>query len=132
MSTLVPQVLWRPAPQYAAASGIAAFARHVREQRGVQIADTDYPALHAWSVHDLEGFWSTAAEFLGIRFHDAPAAVLATEIMPGTRGSLARRSTTPSTHWAPGRAATTPTSRSSSSGKTDWTAPSGTPSCATW
>jgi acetoacetyl-CoA synthetase len=73
-----------PDQRRAQASTIAAFARHVRERRGVQIADTDYAALHAWSVRDLEGFWSTAAEFFGIRFHDTPAAVLGPERMPGT------------------------------------------------
>ena len=85
VQTSSPEVLWTPDQHTARASAIAAFARHVREQRGVQIADTDYPALHAWSVRDLEGFWSTAAQFLGIRFHDAPTAVLGTEIMPGTQ-----------------------------------------------
>jgi acetoacetyl-CoA synthetase len=33
----------------------------------------------------LEGFWSAAAEFLGVRFHDAPTAALGSASMPGAR-----------------------------------------------
>ena len=84
MSTLVPEVLWWPDPQHAAASGIAEFTRYVRDRRGVSIPDGDYAALHAWSVRDLAGFWSAVAEFVGVRFHQAPTAVLGVERMPGT------------------------------------------------
>jgi hypothetical protein len=70
-------------PQHAAASGIAEFTRYVRDRRGVSIPDGDYAALHAWSVRDLAGFWSAVAEFVGVRFHQAPAAVLGVERMPG-------------------------------------------------
>jgi acyl-coenzyme A synthetase/AMP-(fatty) acid ligase len=83
MSTPVPEVLWRPDPQHAAASGIAEFTRYVRDRRGVSIPDGDYAALHAWSVRDLAGFWSAVAEFAGVRFHQAPAGVLGAERMPG-------------------------------------------------
>jgi acetoacetyl-CoA synthetase len=70
-------------PQHAAASGIAEFTRYVRDRRGVSIPDGDYAALHAWSVRDLAGFWSAVAEFVGMRFHQASAAVLGVERMPG-------------------------------------------------
>ena len=76
MSTSSPEVLWTPDRRAAGNSAVAAFARHVRERYGVPIADTDYAALHAWSVDDIESFWSAAAEFLGVRFHDEPRAVL--------------------------------------------------------
>jgi acetoacetyl-CoA synthetase len=64
------------------ASEIAEFTRYVRE-RGAPVPDGDYAALHAWSVRDLAGFWSAAAEFTGVRFHQAPAAVLSAEHLPG-------------------------------------------------
>jgi acetoacetyl-CoA synthetase len=83
MTTSQPEVLWTPDERSAAGSAIVAFARFVRERHGAQIPDMDYAALHAWSVRDLEGFWSAAAEFLGARFHDAPAAVLGATTMPG-------------------------------------------------
>ena len=84
MSTLVPEVFWWPDPQRAAASRIAEFTRYVRDRRGVSIPSGDYAALHAWSVRDLAGFWSAVAEFVGVRFHQAPTAVLGAERMPGT------------------------------------------------
>ena len=83
MSTHVPEVFWWPDPQHAAASRIAEFTRYVRDRRGVSIPDGDYAALHAWSVRDLAGFWLAVAEFVGVRFHQAPAAVLGVERMPG-------------------------------------------------
>ena len=78
-----PDVLWRPDPQKVATSGIAAFTRFLRSERGIPLADGDYAALHAWSVGDLDGFWSAAAEFLGVRFHDIPTAALGSAGMPG-------------------------------------------------
>ncbi len=79
-----PELLWTPDPATASASALAGFARWVREHRGVDVADTDYPALHAWSVADIGGFWSAAAEYLGVLFHDAPTAPLGSTAMPGT------------------------------------------------
>src|SRR5919109_158186 len=75
-----PEVLWAPDPQHI--GPITDFSVWVREHRGVDAPD--YAALHAWSVRDLEGFWSAVVEFLGVRFHSAPTAVLGRREMPGT------------------------------------------------
>jgi acetoacetyl-CoA synthetase len=64
---------------------MASFARWVRENRGVDVAELDYAGLHAWSVHDLAGFWSAVAEYLGVRFTDPPAATLGLDSMPGAQ-----------------------------------------------
>ncbi|QIZ37109.1 acetyl-coenzyme A synthetase N-terminal domain-containing protein [Saccharopolyspora sp. ASAGF58] len=78
------EVLWTPSPERAQASAIAEFARWVGEHRGVELpSDTDYAALHAWSVADLEGFWSAVAEFFGVRWRSEPPAVLGSRAMPG-------------------------------------------------
>src|SRR3954451_2210639 len=84
MSTPSPEILWTPDRREAGDSAVPAFARYVRERHGVPLADTDYAALHAWSVDDIDSFWSAAAEFLGVRFHDEPRAVLGRDDMPGT------------------------------------------------
>lgn len=86
----VPEVVWTPDQDAAARCAMAGFARFVRERAGIEVADTDYAALHAWSVADVEGFWSQAAAFLGVRFHDRPTAVLEPAqpggaLMPGAR-----------------------------------------------
>jgi acetoacetyl-CoA synthetase len=84
MQAVIPEVLWKPDPRQVAASEIAEFTRYVRES-GVPVPDGDYAALHAWSVRDLAGFWSAAAKFTGVRFHQAPVAVLSAEHLPGAR-----------------------------------------------
>jgi hypothetical protein len=66
MSTPSPEVLWTPDRREAGNSAVAAFARYVHERHGLPIADTDYAALHAWSVDDID------------------SAVLGRDGMPGT------------------------------------------------
>ena len=44
-----------------------------------------YAALHAWSVDDLDGFWTAVSEDLGVRWHEQPTAALAEASMPGAR-----------------------------------------------
>jgi len=79
-----PEVLWTPDPERAASTAMAQFATWVRDHRSAPVPDAaDYAALHTWSVEDLEGFWSAVVEFLGVRFHDAPTAVLGARGMPG-------------------------------------------------
>ncbi len=85
MVTAVPEVLWRPEPATARTSSLAKFARFVRERRGVAVEELDYSSLHAWSVRDLDAFWSAAAEFLGVRFHTRPTGTLASASMPGAQ-----------------------------------------------
>lgn len=81
-----PELLWRPDPEQVPHTEIVAFARWARDERGAPITDvTDYAQLHAWSVADLEGFWSAVAEYSGVIFHDRPTAVLASRDMPGAQ-----------------------------------------------
>jgi acetoacetyl-CoA synthetase len=81
----VPEVLWTPEPATARASSLAEFARFVRERRGLSVDELDYASLHAWSVRDLDAFWSAAAEFLGVRFRTRPLKTLASVTMPATQ-----------------------------------------------
>ncbi|MDD7964787.1 acetoacetate--CoA ligase [Actinomycetospora lemnae] len=61
----------------------ARFVAYLARERGLRF--DDYAALHRWSVTDLDGFWSAVTEFFGVRFHDAPTAVLARREMPGAQ-----------------------------------------------
>ncbi|MFD8380458.1 acetoacetate--CoA ligase [Streptomyces sp. NPDC059679] len=88
MSTPYPEPFFTPAPEAAATSRIAEFARRV----GVD--GSDYAALHRWSVTDLEGFWGAVWEYFNIAdfadISDSAAdtpyeRVLAEETMPGAR-----------------------------------------------
>ena len=85
MTTEVPEVLWTPDPAKARASSLAEFSRFVRERYELDFDDLDYASLHAWSIRDLEAFWSAAAEFLGVRFHTPPVATLGSASMPGAK-----------------------------------------------
>jgi acetoacetyl-CoA synthetase len=82
MSTDPDKPLWTPDPRSAAASEVAGFARFVRSRLGVTVSDTDYSALHAWSVREIEAFWSAVAEYLGVRFHDHALRALGSADMP--------------------------------------------------
>lgn len=79
------EVVWSPSPERAGTTAMAEFGRWVRRTRGVDVGDLDYAGLHAWSVRDLEGFWSAAAEYLGVIFRDLPSAVLGSVEMPGAQ-----------------------------------------------
>ncbi|MDT5292758.1 MAG: acetoacetyl-CoA synthetase, partial [Mycobacterium sp.] len=85
MEAVDAEVLWSPSPEYAQTTAIAKFGQWVRRIRGVDVNGLDYAELHAWSVRDLEGFWSAAAEFLGVVFWDPPSAVLGSSKMPGAQ-----------------------------------------------
>src|SRR5437763_10176647 len=74
-----PEVLWTPDLEHH--GRLAEFTDWVRDHRGVDAPD--YAALHTWSVEDQPGFWSAIAEFLDVRFHEQPAAVLGRVEMPG-------------------------------------------------
>lgn len=81
-----PPVLWRPDPAVVRDTAIVGFARWVAEKGAAQLDDElDYGALHAWSVRDPAGFWSAAADFLGVMFRDPPKTVLGSAEMPGAQ-----------------------------------------------
>lgn len=85
MSTDPDRPLWAPDRRSAAASAVAGFARFVRGRLGLTVSDTDYSALHAWSVREIEAFWLAAAEYLGVRFHDRALRALGSTDMPGAK-----------------------------------------------
>lgn len=73
-----PVVLWRPKGR----TTMDAFADFAAARTGRTFPD--YAALHEWSVTDLDGFWSTAADYLGVHFDTPPTATLGSRAMPGT------------------------------------------------
>jgi len=77
------QVLWRPAPQRAAASALARFTREISERHRLDLPD--YAALHRWSVEHPDLFWTELARFAGVRWQPAGAALANPGAMPGAR-----------------------------------------------
>src|SRR5690606_42072660 len=62
MTQTRPPVLWTPSEERKERANITAFARWVRENRGVDAPEGDYEALWRWSTTDLDGFWAAIWE----------------------------------------------------------------------
>jgi acetoacetyl-CoA synthetase len=76
-------VLWAPTPERAAGSEVARYMRWLADTRGLHF--DDYQALHRWSVEQLEDFWATMWDFLGIRASVPYTRVLDERKMPGAK-----------------------------------------------
>jgi len=75
------ELLWTPSAQWRDNARISHFMRWVDTHRGHSFAG--YDDLLRWSVDDIEGFWSAAAEWLRVRWHAEPQRALADRTMPG-------------------------------------------------
>ncbi|MFD0272094.1 acetoacetate--CoA ligase [Streptomyces sp. NPDC127106] len=83
-STTQPGPLWSPGPDRIAGARITAFQAWAADRHGAP-ADGGYPALHAWSVAELDTFWAAVAEWFDVRFTTPYESVLADRSMPGAR-----------------------------------------------
>lgn len=76
--------LWQPSAARIAAANLTAFMRRLQETRG--LAFRDYDDLYAWSVEDLEGFWTAVWDFCGVVADEERGPVVAdADKMPGAR-----------------------------------------------
>jgi acetoacetyl-CoA synthetase len=60
----VPELLWQPSPERAAAAQLTAFRRAVAARRGLALDDT--AALWRWSVDDPRAFWAEVWDACGV------------------------------------------------------------------
>ncbi|MGW2819349.1 acetoacetate--CoA ligase [Streptomyces sp. NPDC001415] len=79
-----PAPLWQPDPDRIAAARITRFQAWAAERYGAP-AEGGYPALHRWSVAELDTFWQAVAAWFDIRFSSPYTAVLADRTMPGAQ-----------------------------------------------
>lgn len=82
------EVVWRPDPERAAASQLAAFGRHVGSHVTGHTPGADaagYAELLDWSLADPAAFWAAFTDWVGVRWFDRPTEVLADPAMPGAR-----------------------------------------------
>ncbi|MEU5084654.1 MULTISPECIES: acetoacetate--CoA ligase [Streptomyces] len=84
MSTANPQPLWQPDPERIAKARITRFQAWAAEHHGAP-AEGGYPALHRWSVDQLDTFWKAVTEWFDVRFSTPYARVLDDRAMPGAR-----------------------------------------------
>jgi acetoacetyl-CoA synthetase len=80
-----PEPIWRPDPDVAASSAIAAFGRFVTGRTGVEFAG--YRDLWQWSVDHLDEFWIAVWDFFGVEADGDHQVALAEAApsMPGAR-----------------------------------------------
>ena len=83
MTRRKPRVLWEPGEAFAGRTRLRAYKQWLSAYHGVDV--TSYDELWRWSIGDLEGFWSSIAEYFEVRFHEAPQTVLERREMPGAR-----------------------------------------------
>ncbi len=76
-----PELLWTPSAERIERATLTRYQDWLSRTRGLKF--DDYAALWQWSVDDLEGFWSSIAEFLEVRFEQPGTAVLGDRSMPG-------------------------------------------------
>ncbi|WP_406509526.1 acetoacetate--CoA ligase [Streptomyces sp. NBC_00212] len=79
-----PAPLWQPDSDRIAAARITRFQAWAAERYGAP-AEGGYPALHRWSVAELDTFWQAVADWFDIRFSSPYEAVLADRTMPGAQ-----------------------------------------------
>jgi acetoacetyl-CoA synthetase len=78
-----PELLRPPAPDVRETTEIGRYLGWLAEHRDLDFAG--YDALHAWSVRDLAGFWSSIWEYFDVRASSPATAVLGSGEMPGAQ-----------------------------------------------
>ena len=81
MAVAEPKVLWTPSEERIERATMTRYQRWLSETRGLEF--DGYHDLWRWSVFDLEAFWGSLVEFLGVRFPEGGDRVLGSEVMPG-------------------------------------------------
>jgi acetoacetyl-CoA synthetase len=76
-------LLWTPGDARVSAARITHFMRWAGAREGHELAG--YDDLLAWSVDDLEAFWSAFADWYGVRWHSPGLRALGDPSMPGAQ-----------------------------------------------
>lgn len=84
MSTVNPQPLWQPDPERIAQAQVTRFQAWAAQHHGAP-AEGGYPALHRWSVDELDTFWKAVTEWFDVHFSTPYTRVLGDRSMPGAQ-----------------------------------------------
>ncbi|MET9935971.1 acetyl-coenzyme A synthetase N-terminal domain-containing protein, partial [Streptomyces sp. NPDC006324] len=82
MTSAQTEPLWQPDEERIATAAVTRFQSWAAEHHGAP-AEGGYPALHRWSVEELEAFWRAVVEWFDIRFSTPYERVLGDRSMPG-------------------------------------------------
>jgi acetoacetyl-CoA synthetase len=83
------QLLWTPSADTVEKSHVMRFIAWLERERGLTFAD--YEALRAWSVSDLEGFWSAIWAFYDVHAERPYDRIIEGREMPGARWFVGSR-----------------------------------------
>ena len=76
--------LWQPTEARIAEANLTALLARLRQERGLDFKN--YDDLYAWSISDLEAFWSAVWDFCGVIADAARGPVVVdADKMPGAR-----------------------------------------------
>lgn len=89
MSTANPSALWQPDPGRITQAQVTKFQAWAAEHHGAP-SDGGYPALHSWSVRELDTFWKAVTEWFDVRFSTPTRACSVTARCPAPNGSPGR------------------------------------------
>ncbi len=81
MAVAEPKVLWTPSPERVERATLTRYQRWLSDKHGLEFEG--YHDLWRWSVFDLQAFWGSLVEFLGVRFVEGGERVLGSDVMPG-------------------------------------------------
>src|SRR3954453_18553189 len=84
------ELLWTPDEQRRSSSRLAAFMGWAAAREGRSLSD--YDEVLSWSLEDLEGFWSSFAEWYGLRWQTTAPRALGRAEMPGAQSCPGRGS----------------------------------------
>ncbi|MBA3866384.1 MAG: acetoacetate--CoA ligase [Solirubrobacterales bacterium] len=73
--------LWQPSPELVENSRLTEYMRRLAVERGLEFAG--YDELWAWSVADLDAFWTSIWDFFGVQADGEASPALASREMPG-------------------------------------------------
>jgi acetoacetyl-CoA synthetase len=79
----LPEILWTPDPAARTTTRIGRFLSKVESDLAIDLAD--YERAWAWSVADLDGFWSAVWDEFDIQASAPPVNVVSARRMPGAR-----------------------------------------------
>jgi acetoacetyl-CoA synthetase len=70
------EILWNPDRDVVESSELTKFVHFVQQRHGVTVDERDYSSIHDWSVSHLNEFWSSVADFCGVKFHRSPTSTI--------------------------------------------------------
>jgi acetoacetyl-CoA synthetase len=76
-----PKVLWTPSAERIEHATLTRYQGWLAERHGLEFGG--YHDLWRWSVSDIEAFWGSIVDFLGVRFSERGDRVLGSQTMPG-------------------------------------------------